>query len=273
MGTPRGSVRAPEVTRGSRRLGIEAMASPSCDQNRPELVHDWSKSKNGGKDCVLELCSWSSGLPGEAVSASVRALRPSPRALTGPTRASYPRATSGALWLRISHVSTRTGAFERRLPPRPLGAAGRFDAAPERVDLVAEVDDVDVDPQVLVAAAGRRDVRLGPESAQLRRDVRPQEVPQRVPALRPAVQQQGPRRRRTGGLAEAVQNARASAGAGVAQASAPMARLRRSSQRPGGRRAIAEDDEAHSKSAGAQGALSKTLGADRCLHPSDLAQK
>ena len=172
------------------------MASPSCDQNRPELVHDWSKSKNGGKDCVLELCSLELGLPGEAVSASVRALRPSPRALTGPTRASYRWATSGALWLRISHVSTRTGAFERRLPPRPLGAAGRFDAAPERVDLVAEVDDVDVDPQVLVAAAGRRDVRLGPESAQLRRDVRPQEVPQRVPALRPAVQQQGPRRRR-----------------------------------------------------------------------------
>ena len=106
------------------------MASPSCDQNRPELVHDWSKSKNGGKDCVLELCSWSSGLPGEAVSASVRALRPSPRALTGPTRASYPRATSGALWLRISHVSTRTGAFERRLPPAavlraPLGRPHR----------------------------------------------------------------------------------------------------------------------------------------------------
>ena len=113
-----------------RRLGIEAMASPSCDQNRPELVHDWSKSKNGGKDCVLELCSWSSGLPGEAVSASVRALRPSPRALTGPTRASYPWATSGALWLRISHVSTRTGAFERRLPPAavlraPLGRPHR----------------------------------------------------------------------------------------------------------------------------------------------------
>ena len=112
------------------RLGIEAMASPSCDQNRPELVHDWSKSKNGGKDCVLELCSWSSGLPGEAVSASVRALRPSPRALTGPTRASYPRATSGALWLRISHVSTRTGAFERRLQPpavlrAPLGRPHR----------------------------------------------------------------------------------------------------------------------------------------------------
>ena len=66
----------------------------------------------------------------------------------------------------------------------------------------------------------------------------------------------GPRRRRTGGLAEAVQNARASAGAGVAQASAPMARLRRSSQRPGGRRN--RDDGTHSKSA-AQ-ALSKTLG-------------
>ena len=106
------------------------MASPSCDQNRPELVHDWSKSKNGGKDCVLELCSWSSGLPGEAVSASVCALRPSPRALTGPTRASYRWATSGALWLRISHVSTRTGAFERRLPPAavlraPLGRPHR----------------------------------------------------------------------------------------------------------------------------------------------------
>ena len=106
------------------------MASPSCDQNRPKLVHDWSKSKNGGKDCVLELCSWSSGLPGEAVSASVRALRPSPRALTGPTRASYRWATSGALWLRISHVSTRTGAFERRLPPAavlraPLGRPHR----------------------------------------------------------------------------------------------------------------------------------------------------
>ena len=116
--------------RRGRRLGIEAMASPSCDQNRPELVHDWSKSKNGGKDCVPDLCSWSSGLPGEAVSASVRALRPSPRALTGPTRASYPWATSGALWLRISHVSTRTGAFERRLPPAavlraPLGRPHR----------------------------------------------------------------------------------------------------------------------------------------------------
>ena len=131
---------------------------------------------------MLELCSWSSGLPGEAVSASVRALRPSPRALTGPTRASYRWATSGALWLRISHVSTRTGAFERRLPPRPLGAAGRFDAAPERVDLVAEVDDVDVDPEVLVAARGRGDVRLGPQRPQLRGDVRAEQVAQRVAA-------------------------------------------------------------------------------------------
>ena len=66
----------------------------------------------------------------ERLSASVRALRPSPRALTGPTRASYPWATSGALWLRISHVSTRTGAFERRLPPAavlraPLGRPHR----------------------------------------------------------------------------------------------------------------------------------------------------
>ena len=52
------------VMRRGRRLGIEAMASPSCDQNRPELVHDWSKSKNGGKDCVLELCSLELGAAG-----------------------------------------------------------------------------------------------------------------------------------------------------------------------------------------------------------------
>ena len=71
-----------------------------------------------------------SELLGEAVSASARALRPSSRAWAGPTRASYPWATSGALWLRISHVSTRTGAFERRLPPAavlraPLGRPHR----------------------------------------------------------------------------------------------------------------------------------------------------
>ena len=106
------------------------MATPRRPQIEQMLVHDWSKFKNGGKDCVLELCSRSSGLPGGADSASVRALRPSPRAWTGPTRASYPWATSGALWLRISHVSTRTGAFERRLPPAavlraPLGRPHR----------------------------------------------------------------------------------------------------------------------------------------------------
>jgi len=50
------------------------------------------------------------------VGASVGALCASLRAWAVATKASYPWATSEVLWLRNSHVSTRAGAFEGRLP-------------------------------------------------------------------------------------------------------------------------------------------------------------
>ena len=106
----------------------ERSEASKIDNFRPKLVPDWSKFKTGVRiACSRHLVELGAA---EAVSASDRALRPSSRAWAGPTRASYPWATSGALWLRISHFSTRTGAFERRLPPpavlrAPLGRPHR----------------------------------------------------------------------------------------------------------------------------------------------------
>ena len=116
------------VMRRGGRLGIEAMASPSCDQNRPKLVHHWSKFKNGGKDCVLELCSWSSGLPGEAVRVRPRSAPVAP-GLDGADEGLVPLGDlGGALVADLARLDAHRGV--RKASPAGGSPSSAARAAP-----------------------------------------------------------------------------------------------------------------------------------------------